>query len=213
MTFSGEYFSKDYFFGMKHSNYRNYNHYDTDLYWKSIISIIKKYHLNGKILDVGCAFGFLLKRVKPYFDEVHGLDISPFAIQRAQKEAPFGRFKIINIGIEELPYPDEYFDFITALDVLEHTESIEKTLRKIVHKLRAHGYLLIEVPIIDTWAGKIFHALDRDSSHIGILPRRELLSTIQHMGLEMVEKGYILNTPFMKLKGLPIEIQILMKKY
>jgi 2-polyprenyl-3-methyl-5-hydroxy-6-metoxy-1,4-benzoquinol methylase len=87
-----------------------------------------------------------------------------------------------------LPYPDEYFDLITAFEVLEHTESIEKTLRKIVHKFRVHGYLLIEVPIIvDNQAGKIFHALDRDPSHIGILPRKELFSIIQHMGLEMLE--------------------------
>ncbi len=193
MNFTKEFFSKDYFFGRKRSNYLNYNYWDNDRYWKSIISAIKKYKIKGKMLDIGCAFGFLLKRVVPYFNEVHGVDISSFAVQKAKEEVPSAKLKLIDINTENLPYPDKYFDLITALDVLEHTESIEDSLRKITKILHDTGYLIISVPLRDTWAGKIFSILNKDPTHISVPSRKELFDIINRIGLKILEKHYFFN--------------------
>lgn len=164
------------------------------------------------MLDIGCAFGFLLKRVAPYFNEIHGIDISDYAIQRAKKEAPTAKLKVININRGKLPYPDKYFDLIAAIDVLEHTESIEKSLRKIKRILRHNGYLIISVPLKDTLAGKIHNILNRDLSHFCILSRKELFDIIDRVGFKVLEKSYFFNMIFFKLKGIPVFIEVILQK-
>lgn len=206
-------FSEDYFFGGKDTNYANYDYFDNDRYWKPIISLIEKYKMRGKVLDIGCAFGFFLKRVRPYFDEIYGLDISRFAIERAKKEVPSAKLRVVDLNNDGLPYPDEYFDLITAFDVLEHTESIEKSLRKIIRKLDKNGYLIISVPLKDTWAGKIFRLFDKDISHISIPSRKELFNIINKVGLEVIEQSYFANfRGIFRIKGVPVDIEIVLQK-
>lgn len=212
MTSSQKLFSKDYFFGHKCSNYINYNWWDNDGYWKSIISVIKKYKMSGRMLDIGCAFGFLIKRVVPYFNEVHGIDISKFAIQRAKKEAPSAILKVVDFDTENLPYPDKYFNLITALDFLEHTESIEKSLKKITKKLKDNGYLIIFLPIKDTWAGRINRIFDKDATHISVPSRKELFEAINRAGLKIIKKSYCLPIIFFRLKGIPVFIEVVLQK-
>lgn len=212
MNFSQNFFSKDYFFGRKNSNYLNYNHYDNDRFWKSIILKIKKYKISGNILDIGCAFGFLLKRLPGNFDELHGIDISKYAVERAKKEIPSAKIQRVNINTDGLPYPDEYFDLVTALDVLEHTESIEKNLNKIVNKIKKGGYLIITVPVNDSWAGKIFRFFDKDTSHISVLSRKEIFKMLENSNLKILEKNYFLNSIFFKIKHIPVDIELLLQK-
>ncbi len=212
MALSKEFFSKDYYFGRKSSNYFDYNDWDSDLFWGSVIKIIKKYKISGRMLDIGCALGFLVKRMVPFFEEVHGVDISEFAIKRARKEAKSAKFELVDINKEELNYSDNYFDLITALDVLEHTDSIEESLKKIIPKLKDNGYLLISVPIKDTWLGRIFNYFDRDKSHVSVPTRKELFQIISNTGLEIIQKHYFTYMKFFKLRGIPVIIEILLKK-
>lgn len=210
--FSKDYFSKDYFFGYKKSNYFNYNLFDNNGFWGSIISAIKKYKISGRFLDVGCALGFLLKRVVPYFDEVYGVDISKFAIKEAQKKVPSSKLSIADLNKDELPYSDEYFDLITALDFLEHTESIEKSLNKITKKLRPNGYLIISLPIKDTWAAKINNFLNKDATHVSIPSQKELSEIISRVGLKIIKKKYFINMIFFKLNNIPVCVEIILQK-
>lgn len=210
--FTSEYFSKDYFFGRKNSNYPNYDYYDNSLFWKSIISKVERYRISGRVLDAGCAFGFLLKRLEHCFTELYGCDISKYTIERARKEIPTAKLKVLDIDVEELPYPDEYFDLITALDVLEHTQSIENNLNKIVKKIKKGGYMIITVPIKDSWAGKLFSYFDKDSSHVSILPKKEIINAIERAGLKIIEKSYFMNLMFLKLRFIPLDMELLLQK-
>ncbi len=212
MKLTKDYFSKDYFFGKKLSNYFNYNSWDNDRYWNSVIDIIKKYKINGRMLDVGCALGLLLKRTKKYFNEIHGLDISEFAINEAKRNVPGAILKITDINNDELSYPDKYFDLITALDILEHTESMQDSLRKIISKLKDNGYLIISVPLKDTWAGRIFSLFDIDKSHISIPTKKELLEMIDRLELKIINQSYFLNMIYFKIKGIPVCIELVLKK-
>ena len=168
--------------------------------------------MSGKVLDMGCAFGFLLKRLQNDFVELHGIDISEYAIGKAKKEVPSAKLQKVNIDDNDLPYPDGYFDLITALDMLEHTKSIEKNLNKIASKIKKGGYLIITVPISDSWAGKIFRFFDKDASHVSVLSRAEIFKMIENSGFKILEKNYFLDLVFLKLKGIPVGIELLLQK-
>lgn len=205
-------FNKDYFFGRRNSNYDNYYRWDNDWFWKSVINVIKKYKISGNALDVGCALGFLLKREKSYFKNIYGIDISDYAVGEARKKVPFAEVKKIDLDEEELPYSDGYFDFITALDVLEHTKSVEESLEKILKKLKNNGILMISVPLSDTITGKLLHLIDKDKTHISVPSRRDIFDLCSKFNLEILEDRYFLNAGYFKIWGIPLDIELVLRK-
>jgi SAM-dependent methyltransferase len=205
-------FDRDYFYGRKISNYFNYDYWDNDWYWRSVIKNIKKYKIKGEVLEIGCAFGFLLERISSFFEEIYGFDVSEFAVGKAKKNIPKAKLSVGDINQDDFPYKDRKFDLVLALDVLEHTDSIENSLKKIARILKDGGYLIISVPIKDSFFGKLFNIFDRDVSHISVPDRKELFEVINKYDLTIVKKRYFFNMIFFKLPGIPVDIELLLKK-
>lgn len=64
-----------------------------------------------KHLDLGCG----TKPKNPYnCDELYGVDLSEEVLQLGQN------FKVVNLVTEKLPFPDNFFDSVSAFDVFEH---------------------------------------------------------------------------------------------
>ncbi len=215
-----KYFSEGYYRKGKGSSYvEGYEYNDKKRIWKPFIETIKKYNASnrfssGCFLDIGCAYGYLIKylRQEKIFREYYGLDVSEFAISQARRIIPAAHLQIADINSDTLPYPDNFFDIITSIDVLEHTLSIEQSVKKIVPKLRNDGYLIIALPIRDTWASKLYHLIDRDKSHISIPSRAELFGIIRKAGLKIVEKEYFFNTPIGATRLFPAGIKLVLQK-
>lgn len=95
-----------------------------------------------RILDVGCGTGANLKMLGLYGD-AEGVDVSQQAVEFCRRRG----LESVNHGaIEDLPYRDETFDLITALDVLEHLDDDGAGLREMRRVLRPQGTLLLFVP-------------------------------------------------------------------
>ena len=106
-------YNEDYF---KKLNYTDYL-YRRDRYLRlaselhELLDKLRLVHDNVKILDFGCAVGFLMEGFRELgYKEIYGWDISSWAVSKAQEKG-------LNIlkKIEELS-----FDIIICLDVLEH---------------------------------------------------------------------------------------------
>ncbi len=206
-----ENFDEKYFYGKEKSNYGNYESLNHPRQFSSILSFIKENKISGKFLDVGCAFGYLLKHASGCFGEVYGCDISDFAIEKARAVVPKAHLKVIDIE-ESLPYKNNFFDCICALDVLEHTKDIEKSFDALVRKLKKGGYLIISLPI-DAWPRRFFGFLDKDKTHISIIDISKLNRILAKHGLKIIKKRYFAPMPvFYKFYGVPAEIEVFMKK-
>jgi SAM-dependent methyltransferase len=205
-----ERYGQDYYYGRKLSNYLCYDSIDTSKQFNTVISFIRKNNLKGNYLDVGCAFGLLLKETSKDFDRVYGCDVSDFAISKARSNAKGADLKVVDIE-KPLPYPDGYFDLVTAMDVLEHTTDLEMAYGNIVRKVRQGGYLIMSMPI-DEWPRKLMGFCDRDKTHVSVLPERHIDEIIRKSGMSVLSKRLYVPFPLVdQLPYIPAEVEYVMK--
>ena len=95
-----------------------------------------------RILDVGCGTGANLKVLAAY-GQAEGVDISPQAVDFCRER----RLESVKLGAaEDLPYENDSFELVTALDVIEHLDDDVAGLREMRRVLRRDGRLLLFVP-------------------------------------------------------------------
>jgi len=102
---------------------------------------------NSKVLSVGCSEGYVVKELNEKGCKVVGIEIDKNAAQVAKKYC----VDVINADIEELdklPYPENSFDYIICLDVLEHLARPDIILNKLKRYLLPNGEIIISIPNI-----------------------------------------------------------------
>lgn len=118
---------QEYFDGTRAQGYGGYKY---DGRWRRVAQdIFLKYGLkdDAKILDIGCAKGFLLKDIKDLYPsaEVWGLDISGYALEEAYN---LGLNNLILGNAASLPFEDKAFDFIFCNNSLHNILNINETI-------------------------------------------------------------------------------------
>lgn len=111
-------YTRNYFNGKSSFFYKlGYGRF-AKFYFDGLFKPLKSYlrSLNeGKVLDVSCAYGFMLKRFPDAFEKF-GVDISDYAIAKAKRRLPKATFKVINAE-DKLPFPKEFFEVVICNDV------------------------------------------------------------------------------------------------
>ncbi|MFB6356658.1 MAG: methyltransferase domain-containing protein [bacterium] len=113
----------------------------------NILKVLPEDFSPGRWLDMGCGGGWLMESLIEQWQprEAVGLDISAKRLQEALNRNPDAHF--VRAPVEGVPYPDDRFDLVTALDVIEHIPEPEAILRE-AHRLAEH--MVIKFPIEDT---------------------------------------------------------------
>ena len=137
-------FAYDYFDGDRKYGYGGYQY---DRRWIPVASdIIKFFNLkeDDKILDIGCAKGFLLYDLagKGNFD-LYGLDISHYALRRT----PHKLKARLELGTaEKLPYKDKYFDLVISINTIHNLPRANciKALQEIERVSKGKSYVVVD---------------------------------------------------------------------
>ena len=97
-----------------------------------------------KVLDLGTGTGVLPRNMYKYGAEWTGTDISPEQIEKAKMLADAAKMKIRfqAVSTEEIDFPDETFDVITACQCFWYFDH-EKVIPKLSKFLKKNGKLLI----------------------------------------------------------------------
>jgi len=97
---------------------------------------------DSKILDIGCASGYLLYTLKNETNECWGVDIRNEDVEYAKSIG-----LNCHVGpIEDTDIPKNYFDIVLLVQTLEHIENPKKLLMSIKPYLKDNGIIFISVP-------------------------------------------------------------------
>lgn len=134
-----------------------------------------------KILDVGCGTGANLEMLKQ-FGESEGVDISDDALEFCRKKG----LKVHKGLAEKLPFADESFDIVTALDVVEHLDDDIAGLKEMNRVLKKDGQTLIFVPAF-MW---LWGVQDDISNHRIRYTKKQIVERLKLAGFEIERATY-----------------------
>ncbi|MFH0864089.1 MAG: class I SAM-dependent methyltransferase [Candidatus Gottesmanbacteria bacterium] len=150
---------------------------------------IEKRKKPGKILDIGCAVGFLLELAQKHGWQVFGVDNSQKVIRYWQKI--LSPACVFYGTLYEASYDNQFFDAITIFDTLEHIPDLHSFFTEIRRILKKDGLLAIAVPDQAGLTSKILrsHWFDFKSiPHLYFFSPDSLAMVLQQTGFKIILK-------------------------
>ena len=100
----------------------------------------------GRVLDVGCGRGETLKILTEKGWKCSGVDYSPSAIAKAQKNLTGLEVNLEVAGVPQVIYPDRTFDLVLFLNVWEHLNDseIDQFFTHLVKFIKKDGVFIIQ---------------------------------------------------------------------
>ena len=149
------------------------------------------------ILDVGCGGGRTIEKLAALATKgvVYGVDYAKgsVAASRARNAALIqaGRVEIRQASVSQLPFPENQFDLVTAVETQYYWADLVKDMREILRVLKPGGTLLV---IAESYKNGAYNALQRPvmkllrSSNLGVDDHRELFSTAGYTDVQTFEE-------------------------
>ncbi len=112
------------------------------------LKYIEDYVKKGMILDVGCYGGYFSAMIHERFPRLDfiGVDSSTENIRIAHTLYPQWEKHFKSATIYDLPFPDNSFDCITCLEVIEHLDRPIDAVREMNRVLKKNRYLICSTP-------------------------------------------------------------------
>jgi ubiquinone/menaquinone biosynthesis C-methylase UbiE len=142
----GRRFDIDYFDGDRNHGYGGFTYQER--FWKPVVpDLVAHFDLtkDSKVLDVGCAKGFFLHDLQNAIPgiEIHGVDISAYAIENAI-DTVSGKVKIGDA--RNLEFPDNYFDFVMSINTIHNLDldDCAKALKEIQRVSGGRAFITVD---------------------------------------------------------------------
>jgi SAM-dependent methyltransferase len=138
------------------------------------------------ILDIGCASGEFLRAMKMQGHEVYGIEPSRVLSQIARVTHGLD---VLTGTFDTVTPQRPSFDVVSMWDVLEHLNSPTKMLEAVKDFVNQDGYLILNLPMIDTFPARImgrFWPFYLDV-HFYYFTLKTIRNALEKSGFEMIE--------------------------
>lgn len=156
-----------------------------------LLDVVERHGRKGRLLDVGCAYGFTLEVARERGWEVTGIEPVEEAARAAERlvGAPVGS------DLLEAAFPPAAFDAIVLWDVIEHLPDPRRVLGEIRRLLAPGGICSLVTPDVGSLAARIlgsrWEEMRKVPEHITFFDRRSLTALLRAMGFEPIEWGTV----------------------
>ncbi|AMS27892.1 hypothetical protein AEM51_13575 [Bacteroidetes bacterium UKL13-3] len=169
---------------------------------KQKLKLIKSYHPNGKLMDLGCGLGYFLNGVvKDKTFDALGVDVSTEAIDYVKQ-----KFGYAVLGEDKLDTIEEHsFDVITQWHVLEHVHLLNERMQQLKRMLKPNGTLFIAVPNSNSWDAKHYREFWDGYDvprHLYHFNQKSFGLLMQKHGFEVIQtKPMIFDAPYISMRS------------
>jgi len=198
-------FDESYFYGVRSG-------YKTGYTWRTVGPLLlsqfrevmlHSQHKSGRWLDAGCAKGFLLKLATQHGWKPYGFDVSAYAVEEARKNCPSAQLFVLNAE-SKMPFRDNFFEVVTALELIEHLKAPENFLREAYRILKPNGLLFITTPnIASLFSSRVvrgfYNSLKyctpfNDETHVSYFDSELITKTLERHRFSKVKIKYFWNS-------------------
>ncbi|REJ82307.1 MAG: class I SAM-dependent methyltransferase [Bacteroidetes bacterium] len=99
---------------------------------------------NKTILELGCGAGRFTEHLVGSGAIVHAVDLSNAVEANKKNIGNASNYVVAQASVYNLPFPDNSFDIVFCLGVIQHTPSPEKTIEALWKKVKPGGILMID---------------------------------------------------------------------
>jgi 2-polyprenyl-6-hydroxyphenyl methylase/3-demethylubiquinone-9 3-methyltransferase len=104
-----------------------------------VVAEIQNVYAQAKVLDIGCGAGLLTNELARQGMDVTGFDASAESLEVARRYDATARVQYQLGDANQLPYAQESFDVVCAMDFLEHVEDPAQIVAEAARVLRPGG--------------------------------------------------------------------------
>jgi len=201
-------FNEDYFRGRGSGYKRGYEVIEKQVktfIWPFVLKYVKPCP-SMKVLDIGCAYGYLLRLFDDVGCETYGIDVSEYAIEQARRITK-ARLYVWDVDRGLPMFHDDFFDLVTMLHVIEHLCSPYNVLKEVHRVLRPEGKLVVSTPNLNAIARLLLKLIGRekewygfrDETHIYLFTPLSLRFLVKRCGFKVLA----VEAPLMPLRKAP----------
>jgi len=181
------YYSEDYFSGGHSDGYADYLGAEPVLRreFRRVVGFVRRHCVGGRLLEIGCAYGFFLQEAKAYF-EVCGIELSQGAAEHCRRS---GLPVVQGIADEETLRRLGKMDAIVLLDVIEHLPDPRDILALCADQLNPGGVIVVTTGDFGSVLARLTGAkwrLMTPPQHLWFFTRESMMRLSAAVGLELV---------------------------
>ena len=122
-------------------------------WFRDKLKIIETYKPGkGRILDIGCSYGFFVEEALRRGWSAYGCEINPvtggYSRERLQERVYVG-------DLDGMPFAGKGFDVVTLWDVIEHQPDPAAFLNRVKRYLKEDGIICLQVPNFDGYISRL----------------------------------------------------------
>lgn len=148
-----------------------------DLYYKVLCYISQETCVDitdgkgKKALDMGCAFGYTTALLRKLGYDAVGLDISAYAIRRANKTSAYLDFVVADAC--STPFRSGSFSLVTCFELIEHTPNPIILIKEQAMLLKEGGICVWTTPMRG-FVKKVYDYLRKEKTHVHLMKQEEV---------------------------------------
>lgn len=151
-------------------------------------------------LDIGCGDGLHTLLIGEKVGHVVGIDVNPDFIRRAQsygkKFAAKASTEFIAAPLETIGFPDDKFDIIFSICVIEHIENYEEVLQECRRILKPGGRILFTVDTLEQIPDENLVAKHTGQHHVYQYFRQDTLGALlTRIGFRDIQFAQLFRSP------------------